>query len=103
MKKSKIVVARSSAELAHVLGLSPEDAIEMEIRRELNDKIIQVVKRQGLTHLQVANAAKTSRTRVTAIMNRNTHEISTDLMLRILVALGYTARITFSKTNALSR
>ena len=37
------------------------------------------------------------RTRVTAIMNRNTMQISTDLLLRVLYALGYRARITFQK------
>jgi hypothetical protein len=29
------------------------------------------------------------------IMNRNTRDISTDLLLRVLYALGYTAKITF--------
>jgi len=38
-------------------------------------------------------------TRITAIMNRNTKDISTDLLLRVLYALGYTAKITF-KTAA---
>jgi hypothetical protein len=28
-------------------------------------------------------------------MNRNTNNISTDLLLRVLYALGYTAKITF--------
>ena len=41
---------------------------------------------------------RTSRTRVTAIMNRNTQDISTDLLLRVLYALGYTAKITFEPT-----
>jgi len=39
--------------------------------------------------------SKTSRSRVTAIMNRNTKDISTDLLLRVLYALGYTAKVTF--------
>ena len=39
--------------------------------------------------------ARTSRTRVTAIMNRKTKNISTDLLLRVLYALGYTAKISF--------
>ena len=40
-------------------------------------------------------ASRTSRTRVTAILNRNTKAVSTDLLLRILYSLGYTAKITF--------
>jgi plasmid maintenance system antidote protein VapI len=50
-----------------------------------------------LTHAQVAKIAQTSRTRLTAILNRNTANVSTDLMLRILAALGYRTRITFRR------
>jgi predicted XRE-type DNA-binding protein len=95
MKKSKTIVAKNASELAEALGLTPSDGLEIEIRSDLNDKIIQVVEKKRLTHAQVAKLAKTSRTRVTAIMNRNTYEISTDLMLRILAALGVHAKVQF--------
>ena len=97
MKKVKPVVARNARELAKALGLTPADGLEIEIRSELNDKIIEVVSEQNLTHSQVARLARTSRTRVTAILNRNTHDISTDLMLRILASLGVQARLQFKK------
>ncbi|WP_146011954.1 XRE family transcriptional regulator, partial [Pseudomonas sp. FW305-122] len=77
--------------------LTPADAVEMEVRSALNDKIIEIVKKHELTHAQVAKVAETSRTRVTAILNRNTQDVSTDLMLRILARLGYRAKISFSK------
>jgi len=44
---------------------------------------------------RVARLAHTSRTRVTAILNRNTHDISTDLMLRVLGSLGVQAKLQF--------
>ncbi len=50
---------------------------------------------KNLTHAQVAGLARTSRTRITAILNRNTKAVSTDLLLRVLYSLGYTAKITF--------
>jgi hypothetical protein len=53
--------------------------------------------RQGAAHAPVARLARTSRSRVTAIMNRNTKDISTDLLLRVLYSLGYTAKIKFQK------
>jgi predicted XRE-type DNA-binding protein len=99
MKRRKITVTRTAAELADTLGLSARDAIEFEVHAELNDQIIRIVDRLGLTHAQVAKAAGTSRSRITAILNRNTHEVSTDLMLRILAALGYRARIIVSRTR----
>ena len=99
MKKTKAIIAKSASELAEVLGLSPADGAEIEIRSDLNDKIIDVVKTKKLTHAQVAKLARTSRTRITAIMNHNTSDISTDLMLRILSSLGVRAKLQF-KTAA---
>ena len=95
MKKNKAIIARSARQLADVLGLSPADGLEIEIRSDLNDKIVEVIKQKKLTHAQVARLARTSRTRVTALVNRNTRDISTDLMLRILASLGVNAKIQF--------
>jgi predicted XRE-type DNA-binding protein len=97
MKKTKLVVTRTAAELANALGLTPADGAEIALRSDLNSKIAKIVQRKRLTHAQVARLARTSRTRVTAILNRNTQDISTDLLLRVLYALGYTAKITFQK------
>src|SRR5882724_11366988 len=96
-KRSKTIVTRNAFELADALGLTPADAVEIEVRSALNDKIVEVVKKHGLTHAQVAKVAETSRTRVTAILNRNTQDVSTDLLLRILARLGYRAKISFSR------
>ena len=95
MKKVKPVVARNAGELAKVLGLARADGMEIEFRSDLNDKIIEVVAKMGLTHSDLARLAHTSRTRVTAILNRNTHDISTDLMLRVLGSLGIQAKLQF--------
>ena len=81
--------------LREALGLAPADGMEIEFRSDLNDKIIEVVARKGLTHADVALLAHTSRTRITAILNRNTHDISTDLMLRVLGSLGVQAKLHF--------
>lgn len=95
MKKNKTVVTKTASELAEALGLSPADGVEIELRSDLNNKIISVVKSKSLTHAQVAKLAQTSRTRVTAIMNHNTSDISTDLMLRILGSLGCRTKLQF--------
>jgi len=95
MKKVRPVVARDARELAKVLGLAPAEGMEIEFRSDLNDKIIEVVSKKGLTHADVARIAHTSRTRVTAILNRNTHDVSTDLMLRVLGSLGVQAKLQF--------
>ena len=97
MSKIKGIVARNASELAEALGFTPAEGLEIKIRSNLNDNIIAVVQKKGLTHAQVAKLAGTSRTRITALMNRNTKEISTDLMLRILASLGVQAKIVFQR------
>jgi len=95
MKRVKPVVTRNARELAKILGLSQAEGMEIEFRSNLNDKIIEVVAKKGLTHSEVARLAQTSRTRVTAILNHNTQDISTDLMLRVLASLGVRVKLQF--------
>jgi plasmid maintenance system antidote protein VapI len=97
VKRIKPIIARNAVELAEVLGLTPADGLELEIRSDLNDKIIEEVKKLGITHAQVAKLARTSRTRITAILNRNRKEVSTDLMFRILSSLGLKPKLSFSR------
>ena len=98
-KNKKIHTAKNAKELAALLEIDPEDAIEMEFRAKLNKKIIDTVKSKKLTHEVVAKLAKTSRPKITNLLNGNTMSISTDLMLRILYSLGYKANLTFSPTH----
>ncbi|HMG34404.1 MAG TPA: XRE family transcriptional regulator [Blastocatellia bacterium] len=95
MKNVKPAVARNARQLAALLELTSAEGLEIEIRSDLNDKIIEVVTKRGLTHDQVARLARTSRTRVTAILNRNTQDIATNLMLRVLASLGVRAKLQF--------
>ena len=97
MKNSSMIKSKNATQLAEVLGLSPADGAEMQLRSDLNDKIIAAVQKAELTHTQVAKLAHTSRSRITAILNRNTKDVSTDLMLRVMASLGYRAKITFSR------
>src|SRR5713101_7981266 len=63
MKKHKITVTRTAAELAKALGLTPADGAEIALRSDLNSKIVEVVQRKGLTHAQVARLAPARRLR----------------------------------------
>ncbi|MBX3290809.1 MAG: XRE family transcriptional regulator [Acidobacteria bacterium] len=100
MGKTKVWVARDAFELYEILGLTPQDAVEMMFRSQLNDKIIEAVKAGKLTHEKVAKLAGTSRTKITAILNGNTSGVSSDLLLRILYSLGYQTKVTFTPIRA---
>lgn len=97
MKSANPIIARNMRELGQAIGLSPAQQTEIEVRSDHCDKLVEIARRKRLTHAQIAGAAGASRTRVTAILNRNLQGISTDLLLRILGSLGYRARITLSR------
>ena len=91
------VIARDSSELAKVLELSDADRIAMELQMQLVEEIVRQTKRSGLTHQVLARLAQTSRPRVTAIINGNLDGVSTDLLLRILSALGVRVSVRFRR------
>jgi predicted XRE-type DNA-binding protein len=93
--KSKIT--KNAEELADYLELDKADAREIELKLELNNEIIDIVKKMKLTHEKVAKLAGSSRTRMTALLNRNTKDISIELMLRVLSSLGYKATLKIKK------
>jgi predicted XRE-type DNA-binding protein len=97
MSKNKTLVARNSKELAEVLGLTNADRAALEIQFELAEQIGVEVRRAGMTHAQLAELAGASRPRVTAILNGNLDGVSTDLLLRILAALGVRVRLRFHR------
>ncbi len=101
MKKSeKPIRARTAKDLGRVLGLSEAETCEMEFRSELTSALAKIIHNGKLTHAEIAQKAGTSRTRVTAIANGNTHGISTDLLIRVLSATGYRAELRVRKTAA---
>ena len=97
MSSSKTLVARNTKELADFLGLTEADRAAMEIQLELAEHIVLEVRRAGITHAQLARLAGASRPRVTSILNGNLDGVSTDLLLRILAALGVRVRLRFHR------
>lgn len=95
----KAVVARTPEELAKALGLSRADAKEWQVRFALLKRLKTIVRRSRLTHAAIASRADTSRTRVTAILNDQLDHVSTDLLIRILAALGYSVHVTISRVK----
>jgi predicted XRE-type DNA-binding protein len=76
-KARKLVKVRTADELGRALGLSVSDTAEMEFRSELTVSLAKIIQFGRLTHADIAKRAGTSRTRVTAIANGNTHGVST--------------------------
>lgn len=99
MNKSKKVVARGPAALAKALGLTPREANEWQVQYALLKRLQAVVQSAALTHAEVARRGGSSRTRVTAILNGNLDNVSSDLLIRLLAGLGYRVRVSVSRSN----
>lgn len=99
-KTQKNVTVRTAEELGRALGLSMADTAEIEFRSELTVALAKIIQAGRLTHADIAKGAGTSRTRVTAIANGNTHGVSTDVLIRILAATGYRAEVRVKKAAA---
>lgn len=91
---------RTAEDLGHALGLSTADTAEMEFRSDLTVALAKIIQAGRLTHAEIAKQAGTSRTRVTAIANGNTHGVSTDVLIRVLAATGHRAEIRVKKAAA---
>jgi predicted XRE-type DNA-binding protein len=100
MPKLKPTVARTPEALAGVLGLSAADAKEWQVQYELLKRLKGIVQREEITHAEIAKRAGTSRTRVTAILNDNLESVSSDLLIRVLSALGYRVKVSVSRARS---
>lgn len=98
MPTERKTVAAGAEQLAAILGV-PGCGVQFAVRSALNTKIVEEVARRSITHVKLETMAHTSRTRITAILNRNTQNVSTDLMLRVLGALHITTRIVFGRAQ----
>ena len=99
-KTQKNVTVRTAEELGRALGLSMVDTAEIEFRSELTVALAKIIQAGRPTHADIAKGAGTSRSRVTAIANGNTHGVSTDVLIRVLAATGYRAEIRVKKAAA---
>jgi predicted XRE-type DNA-binding protein len=92
-KTRKPVTVRTAEDLGHAMSLSTADTAEMELRSELTVALARIIQAGRLTHAEITKRAGTSRTRVTAIANGNTHGVSTDVLIRVLAGTGHRAEV----------
>jgi predicted XRE-type DNA-binding protein len=98
--KPKTVTAKTPDELARTLGLSGAEPQEWQVQYKLLKELRRIVQERGLTHAYVAQRAGSSRSRVTAILNGNLDNVSSDLLIRLLGALGCRVRVSVSRMDS---
>jgi predicted XRE-type DNA-binding protein len=100
MRRLKPIVATTPEDLAGALGLSAAAAKEWQVQHALLKRLKEIVRRQKITHAEVARRAGTSRTRLTAILNDDLEHVSSDLLIRILGSLGYRVRVSVVRSDS---
>jgi predicted XRE-type DNA-binding protein len=96
----KPIRTRTSEDLGRAMGLSAAETGGMEFRSDLTCALTKIIQNGKYTHAEIAKKAGTSRTRVTAIANGNTQGMSTDLLIRVLSAIGYKVQLRVRKAAA---
>jgi len=71
------------------LGLTPEEAVYVELRLKLSDAVRELRRRKHLTQAQLAELLQSSQSRV-AKAEAADETVSLDLLIRSLLALGAT-------------
>ena len=100
MTKADTSTASTPEALAQALGLSGMEAQEWLVQHSLLKRLRKIVLAEGLTHAEVAKRGGSSRTRVTSILNGNLDNVSSDLLIRLLAALGYRVRVSVSRVDS---
>lgn len=100
MSETKPILAESPDALARALGLSTAESEDWQVQYVLLNRLRQIVRKEGVTHAELARRASSSRTRVTAILNGNLDNVSTDLLIRLLRSLGYRVKVTVSRIDS---
>lgn len=100
MRKTKTVTARTPEALAQALGLTAAESQEWQVQHSLLKRLRQIAREEGLTHAEIARRGGSSRTRVTSILNGNLDNVSSDLLIRLLSALGYRIRVSVSRIDS---
>ena len=100
MKKNSAIVVNAPEELAQALGLSGVESQEWQVQYALLKKLRQAVSEGLFTHAEVARRGGSSRSRVTAILNGNLDNVSSDLLIRLLGGLGCKVRVSVARVNS---
>lgn len=97
---TKMITAKNPETLARTLGLSGVEAQEWQIEHVLLKRLQLIVLDGALTHAEVARRGRSSRTRVTSILNGNLDNESSDLLIRLLGGLGYRVKVSVSRVDS---
>ncbi len=85
-------------QFAEDIGVSSASAAEAEVKAKLTKAIIVEIKKQNLTHQEVAEQSGISRTTITGIVSGSLQKITVDRLLRVASSVGLSVDIKIKKS-----
>ena len=91
MKKS------SGYELAKKLNIAPSRGMEAVLKAQLITAVLKEIRKQHLTHAQMAERSGLPRSAVTGILSGSLQKITIDRVLKLIEAVNLTAEVKLKK------
>lgn len=89
----------SAAELAKMFGTSHARAMEAIFKAQMKSAIIEVIKKEKITHAEIAAKTGIPRSAVTGILSGSVQRVTLDRVLRIVEAVGLVPELKFRKAS----
>jgi predicted XRE-type DNA-binding protein len=83
----------SGREIAKMLGISPARGMEAVIKAQLITAVLEAVKKQKLTHVELAKRSGLPRSAVTGILSGSLQKITIDRVLKLVEAANLVAEV----------
>jgi predicted XRE-type DNA-binding protein len=83
----------SGREIAKLLGISPARGMEAVIKAQLITAVLEAVKKQKLTHAELAKRSGLPRSAVTGILSGSLQKITIDRVLKLVEAANLVAEV----------
>ena len=86
--KKKAFTAKNADELGEALGLSTGDVALMKYKAKISKIAVKAIEESGLTVNEIVKRSGVARSKVSAVKNGATVEVSCDLMIKIIAVTG---------------
>ena len=89
----------SAAEIAKMLNISPARAMEAVFKADMISAVLDVIKKERITHADIAAKSGVPRSAVTGILSGSMQKVTLDRVLRIVQAVGLVPELKLRKAS----
>ncbi len=87
----------SASQIAKIAGVSVARGIEATMKAQLISAVLEVLKKEQITHAELATRSQIPRSAVTGILSGSLQKVTIDRVLKLVEAVGLTAEIKIKR------